>query len=74
MEIRPWKADTGPQALWTMYGRLTDEKAQYLAVVQPYEGAIHLETFHSELFEWNWGAVDRRLADRGGLVQEADGR
>jgi RNA polymerase sigma-70 factor (ECF subfamily) len=71
--IRPWKAAVGWQTPWTMYGRLTDEKAQYLAVAQPYEGAIHLETFHDALFQWNWGEMERRLEDRGRFVQAADG-
>jgi RNA polymerase sigma-70 factor (ECF subfamily) len=73
IEVRPWKPETGWQTPWSMYGRLTDQKAQYLAVIQPVEGSAFLQTFLDEGFDWDWGEMDRVLEDQGRFVEEADG-
>ena len=73
IEVRPWKREGGWQSAWTMVGRLTDRTAQYLATLQPCEGATTLRTFLDANFDWDWGEMDRTLEDRGDYVQLADG-
>ncbi|HZO91625.1 MAG TPA: RNA polymerase sigma factor [Chthonomonadaceae bacterium] len=73
IEIRPWKAEAGWQPPWTMVGRLTEQKAQYLATIRQHEGTTLVFTFLDADFDWDWGEMDRVLEDRGRFLQEADG-
>lgn len=73
IEVRQWKPDSGWQTPWTVYGRLTEQKAQYLATIRSYEGAAVMQTFLDAEFGWDWGEMDRALEDKGHFAREADG-
>jgi len=64
---------TRGQVHWLMYGRLTDDKAQWLATLRVVDGKRVLYTFLDEGFEEDWGEAPRRLEDRGAYVRQQDG-
>lgn len=73
IEIRPWKPETGRRPSGTIYGRLTDEKAQFLAVSLVNENVSQMETFLDKDFDASWGEMNRVLEDRGNVQRESDG-
>ena len=73
IEVRLWKPETGWQRPGTIYARLTDDKAEYLAVHLPHEGQTQIETFLDSSFAWNWGTLDRAISDRGLVRRAPDG-
>jgi RNA polymerase sigma-70 factor (ECF subfamily) len=74
VEVSKWEPGNGwgPYGL-TIYGRLTEDKAQYLAVAYDQGDSVSLSTFLDEGFDWNWGEMDRRIEDRGRFVTNPDG-
>ncbi len=73
IEIRPWKPETGRRPSGTIYGRLTDEKAQFLAVSLVHENVSQMETFLDKDFDASWGEMNRVLEDRGNVLRESGG-
>lgn len=73
MEARPWKPATGWQPTGTLYGRLTETDAQWLAVHLIHSGAVQMQTFLDKNFDWDWGESRRALADEGHVSRAADG-
>ncbi len=76
IEVNEWPAaesSTRGPAHWLMYGRLTDNKAQWLATLRVADGKRVLYTFLDEGFEEDWGEAPRRLEDRGVYVRQQDG-
>ena len=73
IEVHGWKPEKGWKPSSMIYGRLTDEKAQFLAVSLAHENAAQMETFLDKGFEASWGEMDRALADRGDVRCEPDG-
>lgn len=73
IEVRRWKPESGWQRTGTMYARLTDDKAEYLAVHLPQEEFTQVETFLDSGFSWNWGTMDRAISDQGLLRRTSDG-
>lgn len=74
IDISEWKPETGwtPSA-WTMYGRLTEEKAQYLAKLFVHDGKRIMWTFLDEGFNDDWGESPRRVENRDCFVLQKDG-
>lgn len=74
IDISEWKPKTGwmPSA-WTMYGRLTEEKAQYLAKLFVHDGKRIMWTFLDEGFNDDWGESPRRVENRDCFVLQKDG-
>jgi hypothetical protein len=62
----------GP-ANWRMYGRLTEDKVQWLATYRLLEGKRILHTFLDEGFAEDWGEDPRRLEDRGAFKRQQNG-
>ncbi len=73
IEVRRWQPSSGWQRAGTMYARLGDDKAEYLAVHLPNEESTQVETFLDSGFAWNWGAMDRAISDQGLLRRTPDG-
>ena len=73
IEVRTWKPEAGWQRPGTIYARLTEDKAEFLAVHLPYDDTTQIETFLDSTFIWNWGTVERKIADRGLLRRASDG-
>ena len=74
IDIHEWIRETGwGESAWQMYGRLTEENAEYLAVSQFHDGKRFLYTFLDKDFEFDWGQMPRRLEDQGRFVTQADG-
>lgn len=73
IEVRRWQPESGWQRSGAMYARLTDDKAEYLAVHLPNEESTQVETFLDSGFAWNWGAMDRAISDQGLLRRTPDG-
>lgn len=73
IEVRQWKAKEGWEPTWTMYGRLTDQKAQYLATTTLYNGSTLLHSFLDEVFNLDWGEMDRVVEDQGRIREGANG-
>ena len=73
IEARAWKPRAGWQPTGTVYGRLTEEGGQWLAVSLVYEGKMSVETSLDDNFEANWGGVSRTLDDRGAVETAPDG-
>ena len=74
IEVRQWKPEVGWQSrLGTIIARLTEHKAEFLAVHLPHEDATQFETFLDENFAWNWGTVERALADEGWVRGDSEG-
>ena len=74
IDIHAWKSQTGwmPSA-WQMYGRLTEEAAEFLAVSQLYDGKRLLYTYLDKNFDFDWGRMPRNVQDQGRFVRQADG-
>lgn len=73
IEVRPWKPATGWQPAGTIYGRLTDDKAQFLAVHLTHDGVVQMQTLLDKNFDWDWGELNRALADDGQVERASDG-
>ncbi|MBI1924617.1 RNA polymerase sigma factor [Candidatus Poribacteria bacterium] len=74
IDVNRWEPGTGwmPSAE-AMYGCLTDEKAQYLAVSQIDGGGKRwLYTFLDKHFDHDWGQMARKIEDRGRFVRQED--
>jgi len=74
IEANQWdpKAAWKPDA-WLMYGRLTENKAQWLATSRIEKGQRIIYTFLDDGFDADWGEDPRHLADRGRFMLRADG-
>ena len=74
IDIHTWNSQTGwmPSA-WQMYGRLTEEKAEYLAVSELHNDKRVLYTYLDKDFDFHWGRISRKLEDHGRFVLQADG-
>lgn len=74
IDIHTWKSQTGwmPSA-WQMYGRLTEETAEYLAVSELHNDKRVLYTYLDKDFDFHWGRISRKLEDQGRFVLQADG-
>ena len=74
IDIHTWKSHTGwlPSA-WQMYGTLTEETVEYLAVSQLSNGKRILYTYHDKDFDFDWGRISRKLEDQGRFVFQSDG-
>ena len=74
IDVHTWKSQTGwTQPAWQIYGRLTKETAEYLAVSQISDGKRILYTYHDKDFDFDWGRIFRKLEDQGRFVLQADG-
>jgi len=76
VEVEEWpvaESSTRGPAHWLMYGRLTDDKAQWLASMRVADGKRVLYTFLDEGFDEDWGEAPRRMEDRGAYVKQQDG-
>ena len=73
IDIHTWNSQTGwmPSA-WQMYGRLTEEKVEYLAVSQLHNDKRVLYTYLDNDFDIDWERMPRRLVDQGRFVSQAD--
>lgn len=74
VEVREW----APQAGWsdrdrTVYGRLTKDKVEWLAVSRLDGGKRILRSYLDDGFEADWGSGERALEDRGQLQELRDG-
>lgn len=72
IEVRLWKPVEGWQRSGTVYARLTEDKAEFLAVHLPHEEFTQMETFLDSSFVWNWGTLDRKISDDGLLRRSSD--
>lgn len=73
IEARVWKPGWGWQRPGTVFARLTDDRAEYLAVHLPHEEFTQVETFLDGSFAWNWGTVERAIHDTGLVRRGPDG-
>lgn len=75
VEVAVWERETGRgPGEWTMWGRLTNDTVEWLAVADLTEGRRRLSTSPDEEFAENWGGpVPRRLEDKGRFAEEAAG-
>jgi hypothetical protein len=76
MHVEEWPIQEPPPrgpAEWLMYGRLTEDKAQWLATLRLVNEKRVLYSFLDEGFEEDWGEAPRRLEDRGVYVRHQDG-
>ena len=73
IEVRLWKPVGGWQRSGTVYARLTEDKAEFLAVHLPHEKFTQMETFLDSSFAWNWGTLERKISDDGLLRLDSDG-
>jgi len=73
IEACAWKPQKGWQPTGTVYGRLTEEGGQWLAVSLVHEGEMRMETSMDDNFEANWGGVSRALEDKGAVESAPDG-
>jgi len=74
IQTNEWEPETGWRPDRTMYGRLTDKTAQWLAMDYRLEDDTRrLYTFLDEGFERDWGEFLRRCEDTGRLIQRKDG-
>lgn len=72
IEVRFWKPEGGWQRSGTVYARLTEDKAEFLAVHLPHEEFTQIETFLDSSFAWNWGTLERKISDDGLLRLSSD--
>ena len=74
IDANTWNSQTGwmPSA-WQMYGRLTEEKVEYLAVSQLHDGKRYLYTYLDKDFDFDWGRMPRKVEDQGRFEFQADG-
>ena len=74
IDVHLWISQTGwMPSTWQMYGRLTEEWVEYLAVSQLSDGKRILYTYLDKDFDFDWGRMPRRLEDKGRFVRQADG-
>lgn len=74
IDVHLWISQTGwMPSTWQMYGRLAEERVEYLAVSQLSDGKRILYTFLDKDFDFDWGGMPRRLEDKGRFVKQADG-
>ncbi len=73
INVQGWKPEAGWQRPGTVYGRLTDDKAEYLAVQLPDRETTQFETFLDEWFAGNWGTLDRTISDHGIVKRQSEG-
>ena len=74
IDANTWNPKTGwIQSAWQIHGRSTDERVEYLAVSEIYDGKRYLETYLDKDFAFNWGQMLRELKDQGRFVPQADG-
>ena len=73
IEFRPWKPEKGWMPVGTVYGRLTEEGGQWLAVSLVHGEESQVTTFLDGNFDANWGGVKRALADQGSVETTPDG-
>lgn len=74
IDISEWKPKTGwMSSAWTLYGRLTEEKAQYLAKLFVHGGKRLLWTFLDEGFNDDWGEMPRKVENRDCFIRQKDG-
>jgi RNA polymerase sigma-70 factor (ECF subfamily) len=72
-EVMRWNPETGWQPTGLrIYGRLTDDKAQWLATIES-DGKIEVRTFLDEGFVWAFPEFNRALRDTGLLASSDDG-
>lgn len=72
--IQTWDTDDGwCSPAWKMYGRLTKETAEYLAISQIHDGKRLLYTYLDRDFDYDWGNIPRKLEDRGHFVTQTNG-
>jgi len=74
IQVTNWQPEGGWEGhgVRRMFGRLTEDRAQYLALI--YQGeTTSLQTYLDEGFDWAWGEMPRRLEDTGRFVREPDG-
>ncbi len=74
IDANTWNPKIGwiPSA-WQIHGRSTEEKVEYLAVSEIYDGKRYLETYLDKDFDFNWGQMFRKVEDQGRFVRQADG-
>lgn len=67
IEVDVWEKESGwAPAKWTMWGRLTEDAVQWLAVSDLEGDRRRLRTFLDQDFEADWGGEEpRRLEDKG---------
>ncbi len=74
ISIQTWNTNNGwCSPPWQMYGRLTGETAEYLAISQIHDGKRLLYTYLDRDFDHDWGNITRKLEDCGHFVTQADG-
>ena len=76
IEVREWEPDPAFSSGQTlaMYGRLTGDEAQWLAVIDRYEDRESVFTFLDEDWKSQWGLQAKRLiSDKGLFVEQAPG-
>ncbi|MDE0186740.1 MAG: RNA polymerase sigma factor [Candidatus Poribacteria bacterium] len=74
IDVHLWISQTGwMPSTWQMYGRLAEERVEYLAVSQLSDGTRILYTFLDKDFDFDWGGMPRRLEDKGRFESQADG-
>ena len=72
--IHTWNTEDGwCPSPWQMYGRLTAETAEYLAISQIHDGKRFFYTFLDKDFDFDWGQITRKLEDRAHFVAQTDG-
>lgn len=58
---------------WTLFGRLTENRVQYLATVSLQDGIRRLYALLDEGFDEDWGESQRRVRQTGRFVEQPDG-
>ena len=73
IEHDDWSPDKGWQPSdWRMFGRLTDQKAQWLGEIGGTD-KVSLRTFLDSGYAWAWPEMDRRIEDTGRFLEQPDG-
>jgi len=73
-QVTNWQPERGWEGpgVRRIFGRLTEEKAQYLAIL--YQGeTTSVQTYLDEGFDWAWGEMARKIEDAGRYVRRPDG-
>ena len=74
ISIHTWNAKDGwSPSSWQMYGRLTGDTAEYLAISPIHDGKKFMYTFLDRDFDFDWGQIPRKLEDRGLFVTQTGG-
>jgi hypothetical protein len=72
--VNEWEPEGGWKlGTWNMYGRLTTDSVQWLAVSRMRSGKRILRTFLDEGFDREWGECPRCLKDEGRFLLQEDG-